>query len=141
MVAIVSAGSTRDEASESWELLTSPVGRPAQAGDEEFENLPCQNKVSVLAKAGCCARMTSAVRRQGTNSGRAASVKFTSAAPFRERRFVFLRKPIEIRALRVSRWIYAADRMSLMNLVFSAKNSGFSNPFDGKFAQATDDNP
>ena len=31
--------------------------------------------------------------------------------------------------------------MSLMNLMFSAKNSGFFNPFDGKFAQATDDNP
>jgi hypothetical protein len=43
---------------ESWELLTSPVGRPAQAGDEEFENFQCQNKVGVLAKAGCCARKT-----------------------------------------------------------------------------------
>jgi hypothetical protein len=31
--------------------------------------------------------------------------------------------------------------MSLMNLVFSAKNSGFSNPCGGKFAQAANDNP
>ena len=83
VVAIVRASSTRDEASEAWELLTSPVGRSAQAGDEEFENFPCQNKVSVLSKAGCCARMTARVRRQRTNSGRATSapVKFTSAAP------------------------------------------------------------
>ena len=83
VVAIVRASSTRDEASESRELLTSPLCRPAQAGDEEFENFPCQNKVSVLSKAGCCARMTARVRRQRTNSGRATSapVKFTSAAP------------------------------------------------------------
>jgi hypothetical protein len=38
---------------------------------------------------------------------------------------VFLRKPIEIRALRVSRWVYPADHMSLMNLLFSAKNGDF----------------
>ena len=58
VVAIVRASSTRDEASQRRELLASPVGQPAQAGDEEFENFPCQNKVTVLAKAGCCARMT-----------------------------------------------------------------------------------
>jgi hypothetical protein len=83
VVAIVRASSTRDEASESRELLTSPVGRPAQAGDEEFENFPCQNRVSLLSKARCCARMTARVCRQRTNSGRATSapVKFTSAAP------------------------------------------------------------
>jgi hypothetical protein len=83
VVAIVRASSTRDEASEAWELLTSPVGRSAQAGDEEFENFPCQNKVSVLAKAGCCARMTARSADKETNSlwATSASVKFTSAAP------------------------------------------------------------
>ena len=77
VVAIVRASSTRDDASESRELLTSPVGRPAQADDR------ARIGVSVLSKAGCCARMTARVRRQRTNSGRATSapVKFTSAAP------------------------------------------------------------
>ena len=36
---------------------------------------------------------------------------------------------------------YPADHKSLMNLAFSAKNSGFSNPCGGKFAQAANDNP
>jgi hypothetical protein len=53
---------------------------------------------------------------------------------------LFSRKPVDSEHL-VSRRAYRADRKSLMDLVFSAKNSGISNCAAGKLAQAINDNP
>jgi hypothetical protein len=106
-----------------------------------FENFRCQNKVGVLAKSGCRARITARSADKGRTLVGRRRHRSNSRAPRRYRTaLVLLRKPIEIRHL-VSRRAYPADHKSLMNLAFSVKNSGFSNPRDGKFAQAANDNP
>src|SRR5215470_8008020 len=105
-VAIVRVSSTRDEASESRELLTSPVGRPAQAGDEEFENFRCQNKVSVLAKAGCCARMTArSADKRRTLVGRRRHRPIHERRADIEQRSFFCANLLKSTHL-VSRWVY-----------------------------------
>src|SRR5215469_11642279 len=72
----------------------------AQAGDEEFENFRCQNESGRTRESRLLRAEDRATRGQGRTLVRRRRHQSNSRAPRRYRTaLVFLRKPIEIRAL------------------------------------------